>query len=111
MRKGPFIVGLFLSSCSHPPTTAERFTGPWLKGSPQVMMLLLKHQAEGCGKVYMKVAKNSPADPAFKDYLLYCTDDGKNWTAWEVWPGSDQVLGPGAPVVGIALPDRSKISK
>lgn len=30
-------------------------------------------------------------------YLVYCSQDGRRWTAWLAWPGAQKVMGPYAP--------------
>lgn len=111
MRYRSAILLLMLADCGKPLTTAERFSGPWLAPSPIVMRALLTNQIRGCGEFYMRRAKDSENNPAeYGDYLIYCTSDGKTWVAWEVFPSSNQVLGPSMLEPEIPLPDRAKIS-
>ena len=30
-------------------------------------------------------------------YLVYCSKDGRRWTAWLAWPGAQKVMGPYSP--------------
>ena len=110
MRALAVAVGFLLAGCGAPMTTVERFSDPWIQPSPLIMRLLAAHHIQGCGEFYMKAAKDAAGPPENGDFLIYCTRDGDHWTAWEAFPGNDNVLGPLTLEPGIALPDRDKIS-
>lgn len=83
------VVPSFLASCSEPKSLAEEFPGDWQEPSAEVARTLVQNQVTGCGEFYQKPAANYSGE-----YMVACTRDGQTWTAWRVWTGSNDVLGP-----------------
>jgi hypothetical protein len=53
---------------------------------------LAAKNVRGCGQYkYRESSKNRG------EYLVHCTSDGKNWTAYLVWPNISEITGPHAP--------------
>ena len=102
MRWTLILIGFVVAGCGKQLTTAERFSGPWRYPSAEVMQLLAEKRVEGCGEFYMKRAKDT-----LGVYLIYCTEDGKIWTAWQAFTPVREVVGPSYPDADIPPPDRA----
>lgn len=46
----------------------------------------------GCGEYKYKASLEQR-----REYIVYCTADGENWTAYLVWTGINEVMGPYPP--------------
>jgi hypothetical protein len=93
-RLSLLLLPLLLAGCAaEERTIAEQFSGPWQEyAKPDLVQLLISKDATGCGEFYWK-AKDGKVDE-FAEYLVYCTRDGVEWTAWMLWPGSGGASGP-----------------
>ena len=82
------------------PSPSELYPGPWLEITQQVRETLALQKVSACNEaVGRQSSRNS------SEYLLYCTQDERNWTSWLVEPASHKVRGPGRLLEGIPLPD------
>lgn len=79
---------------------AEEYPGRW-QSDPRldIVRTLIAQDIRGCGEFHWKSHYRD-----ISDYLVYCTRDGKNWTAYIVWPDAMRVSGPSIPDGSIALP-------
>ena len=50
---------------------------------------LIKKRVRGCGEYKYKENVNHRSE-----FLVRCTRDGKNWTAYLVWPKINKIMGP-----------------
>lgn len=84
---------VLLAGCDERKPFAERYPGPW-KNEPKIELvkLLVAQQARGCGEFWWRTRDGETGQ--FAEYLVYCTQDGKEWTAWLLWPGSNRASGP-----------------
>ena len=82
-------------------TIAERYPAPWqtdIRG--EISSTLASKQARGCGVYAYRQSVNSTSE-----FLVYCSPDGiKNWTAYQVWPNLNDVIGPMLPDPQIPSP-------
>ena len=54
-----------------------------------ISQALIKGQVRGCGEYkYKENARHR------SEFLVRCTLDGKNWTAYLVWPKINKIMGP-----------------
>jgi hypothetical protein len=87
------VLGLAVGVCGgggREPTVAERYPGPWQAGfHPEITKTLAAKDVRGCGEY-----KFRPSRRDWGEYLVYCTADGKNWTAYVVWPSIKNIQGP-----------------
>jgi hypothetical protein len=84
-----FTVGI-CSGGGREPTVAERYPGPWQTGfHPEITKTLAAKDVRGCGEY-----KFRPSRRDWGEYLVYCTADGKRWTAYVVWPSIKNIQGP-----------------
>ncbi len=72
-------------------TIPEMYPDPWqtaIRGD--ITSTLAGHKTRGCGVyVYRQSAKSS------SEFLVYCSPDGiKDWTAYQVWPNINEIIGP-----------------
>lgn len=85
------------NTIQHAPTQElslnERYPGPWREGFNQsITKTLAAKRVGGCGQYkYRKSARDG------EEYLVYCTSDGRNWSAYLVWPAIEEVTGPHLP--------------
>jgi hypothetical protein len=69
---------------------ADTYPGAWSDApNSGIQQALIKNGARGCGEYWYKAAASSP-----NEYLVYCTRDGKNWTAYLVWTSAGKIMGP-----------------
>lgn len=73
------------------PSIPERYSGPWqttIRGD--ITSALASHKSRGCGVYVYKQSIESSSE-----FLVYCSPDGlKDWTAYQVWPNINEVIGP-----------------
>jgi len=71
----------------------ERYPGPWREGfNLSITKALAAKRIGGCGQYkYRKSAKDG------EEYLVYCTSDGRNWSAYLVSPATEEITGPHLP--------------
>lgn len=75
------------------PSLGERYPAPWREDfNVDITKALVAKGITGCGEYKYRA---STLDR--NEYLVYCTHDGKNWTAYFVWPRIKEVMGPYAP--------------
>jgi hypothetical protein len=93
MRYLFLIFPLFILSACGERSWAEQFPAPWHSSAKmELVRLLIANNATGCGEFYWRARDGR--DEEFGEYLVYCTRDRENWTAWLLWPGSGKVQGP-----------------
>lgn len=74
-------------------TLGERYPGPWREDfEAGISKALASKDIHDCGQYkYRESLVNSG------EYLVYCTRDGNNWTAYLVWANIGEVTGPHTP--------------
>lgn len=78
----------------------QNSSGRWMSDSPtDIVRTLVSNNVRGCGEFHYKINFRSTGE-----YLVYCTRDGRKWTAYVVWPNIDRVYGPADPDPSIAPP-------
>ncbi|MDA7088939.1 hypothetical protein PH586_21390 [Pseudomonas sp. SA3-5] len=71
-------------------TVAERYPGPWeYEFNFEMTRALTKAEVGSCGHFKYRASSMDRGE-----YLVYCTSDSENWTAYMVWPNIEKVLGP-----------------
>jgi hypothetical protein len=71
----------------------KRYPGPWREDFHRgITQTLVTNQISGCGQYKYR---ESALDPS--EYVVYCTSDGKFWTAYLIWPKIGKLMGPYAP--------------
>lgn len=79
---------------------AEDYRGEWRSNSPNnIIRVLSANNVRGCGEFHHK-----PSTRNSGEYLVYCTPDGRNWTAYIVWPNVNRISGPARPDPNIRPP-------
>jgi hypothetical protein len=82
-----------------PPVT-EDYLGTWQSNPPNdIIQTLISNDVRGCGEFHYK-----PSAQNSGEYLVYCTRDGRTWTAYLVWPDVDRISGPARPDPSISPP-------
>ena len=72
------------------PTLAERYPGLWQTSTHEgIARTLVKNQIRNCGQLQYRRAAEQP-----DEYLVYCTRDGANWSAYLVFTAAEKVTGP-----------------
>jgi len=90
-----------LVGCGKKETMVERFPGPWKSGeNERLAKLLAANKVTGCDAPHWRTYHNEPST----ELLVYCSPDGKTWTAWLVWGSIKQVVGPAEPFADIPPP-------
>jgi hypothetical protein len=85
---------------------AERYPGPWIdEVDVSIARALVRHRIRGCGYFFYRAhyLNSAPHDPA-GEYLVYCSNNLKDWTASVVKPASGSVIGPTSPYEEIPPP-------
>lgn len=68
----------------------RQYPGPWrYEFNNQITRALAAADVSGCGIYRYRASRNSS-----REFLVHCSNDNKNWTAYMVWPNLDKVLGP-----------------
>jgi hypothetical protein len=71
----------------------QHFPGPWEHTfHPELNRALMVHDVRGCGDYWYQQSVRDPGK-----YLVHCTRDGRTWTAYLVWPRTEDVAGPFTP--------------
>jgi hypothetical protein len=66
------------------------YPGPWKRDAqPQLTRTLAKAGARGCGDYAWRQHASQSSE-----FLVYCTRDGRTWSAWLAWTAADRVMGP-----------------
>lgn len=69
---------------------SERYPGPWREDfNMGITKALASKEVRGCGQYKYRESRNDRGE-----YLVYCTRDGNNWTAYLVWENTGDVTGP-----------------
>lgn len=69
---------------------SSEYPAPWREDAePTIIRTLLKNNVNGCGQFQWRRSAT-----ARDEFLIYCTRDGRAWTAFQVWPSINKVLGP-----------------
>lgn len=79
----PFV----LAGCGQSPD--DRYPDPWVEEpSPGITRVLTSHGIQNCSDVVYRPssASTGPLDPN-GEFLVYCSGDGVNWSAWIAYPG------------------------
>jgi hypothetical protein len=64
-----------------------------LSPTPEVIQVLAKNHVRGCGEFYQK------AGPSRGEFAIACTRDGRAWTGYLVFTGTEKVLGPDSTLI------------
>ena len=78
----PFVV----AGCDQSP--GDRYPDPWIEQlNPGITRVLTGHGVENCSDVVYRPssASTGPLDPN-GEFLIYCSSDGVNWSAWIAFP-------------------------
>lgn len=82
------VLGIFLiSAAGCGQSQADLYPGPWIEEpSPSITRVLDAHGVACADVVYRPSnVSNGPRDPAGQ-FLVYCSNDGQNWSAWVARP-------------------------
>jgi len=72
---------------------SERYPGPWQEDfNMGITKALAAKGICDCGQYKYRESSRDKGE-----YLVYCTRDGSNWTAYLVWPSIGEVTGPHTP--------------
>lgn len=72
---------------------ATQYPGPWVyEFNTPITRALVAANVSGCGIYRYRVSRESSSE-----FLVYCSSDNENWTAYLVWPNLEKVLGPYPP--------------
>ena len=88
------IAFLNLAGCGNSLDTplSERYSGSWQEDFDLgITKTLVAKGVSGCGQYKFRESSKDRGE-----YLVYCTNDGNNWTAYLVWPNISEVTGPHA---------------
>lgn len=76
---------------------SERYPGPWREDfNLGITKALASKDIRGCGQYKYRESRNDKGE-----YLVHCTRDGNNWTAYLVWANTGSVTGPHAPDISL----------
>nr|TFG52613.1 MAG: hypothetical protein E4H34_04765 [Hyphomicrobiales bacterium] len=81
------VISPLLAGCD--PSPSDRFPGPWVEERSMAINRVLGSQnISGCENLVYRPSdvSNGPLDPR-GDFLVYCSADGANWTAYIASPG------------------------
>lgn len=74
-------------------SVAQKYPGPWVYDfNPSITKALVVANVSGCGIYRYRVSKDSNSE-----FLVYCSSDNENWSAYLVWPNIENVMGPYPP--------------
>jgi hypothetical protein len=78
----------------------QRYPGPWREETiPAITIALVANHVQGCGDLRWRASVSDRGE-----YLVICSADGENWTAYIVWISSKRVQGPFQPDSSLDLP-------
>lgn len=86
---------LLIAACSpsQEPTMLERYPGPWVQEfNLPITKALAANDIRICGSYKYRASSRDTGE-----YLVYCSMDEKNWTAFIVWAPIEKILGPYVP--------------
>lgn len=89
------IISGLIISCgqSKEPTLSERYPGPWIEDfNKDIAIALSQNSIKDCGQYKYRASSSDK-----KEYLVYCTKDGKKWNSYIVWTGINKIMGPHEP--------------
>jgi len=89
------VASAVLTGCSPAPepTMLERYPGPWAAAfNAPITKALAINRVSGCGQYQYRESSRNKGE-----YLVYCSADGKFWTAYIVWIPSEKIMGPYQP--------------
>ena len=96
------LASVTLAACGKKETMAERFPGPWQSSkNERLAKLLAANNVTGCEAPYWRTYHDEPST----ELLVYCSTDGKTWTAWLIWGSIKKVMGPTEPFADIPPPN------
>lgn len=68
----------------------DRYSGPWKEDfNLPISKALAQNSVRGCGQFKYRESRFNRGE-----YLVYCTRDGSNWTAYLVWTSIAKITGP-----------------
>lgn len=85
----------FIATCDRQRnmSMAERYPAPWDdQFHLGISRTLIKNSIGGCGELKYRASVVND-----NELLVYCTMDGENWIAYQVWPNTGEVTGPVRP--------------
>ncbi|MCE7033566.1 hypothetical protein LY625_13265 [Lysobacter sp. GX 14042] len=72
---------------------AEEYPGPWREDfNADIARTLAHNRVTGCGQFKFK-----PSSQNRNEFVVYCTRDGHEWSAYVVWTAINEVIGPSKP--------------
>jgi hypothetical protein len=102
---GTLALIVIASGCGPPRPWGEEYPGPWQEDPETaafraIVKALSANDIRGCGEFHYR-----PSAHHADEYLVYCTRDGKIWSAYQVWTRFTQkVSGPQRPAVDVPPP-------
>lgn len=79
---------------------SQQYLGTWQdKPSRGLSSALAAHKATGCSEFYWRESTVTRGE-----FLVFCTRDGRQWTAYLVWPNIGKATGPLTPPADIDPP-------
>lgn len=81
---------------------AKMYPGPWrTETNIDVVKTLVKNKVQGCGELAWRQAASGS-----KEFLVYCSRDGRTWTAYLAFTAVQNTMGPYQPDPALPLPPR-----
>lgn len=84
------------NQAGEPATIADRYPPPWIEdANREIVKALVQKNITGCGELKYRQSYDRS-----REYLVYCTRDGTNWTSYIVFPRElmdSDVMGPYPP--------------
>jgi hypothetical protein len=91
-----------LAATAHASDFSQQYPGTWSDAANKSLsMALAKNGARDCGEYYYRKAATGGGE-----FLVYCTPNGRTWSAYLVWLPSGNVMGPYKPSTDLAPPSR-----
>lgn len=93
MKKFLALVALLLPLGAHADSVKEMYPGDWnWEYNNAITASLAQAKVRDCGIIRYRVSRDSSSE-----FLVYCSNDNENWSAYLVWPNINKVLGPYQP--------------
>lgn len=92
------LVGITLVFIASAAVAAEPYPGPWRDLDLGLTRALIANKVAGCGSAQSRLSATKPGE-----HLVYCSSDGKRWTAYLVQPDTRVVI-PHALIRGLKPP-------
>lgn len=94
MRYAALLLTIAVTGCGSPPTDQQMWSAPWTEPTSEVMRILARNQAKGCGEFYQKENSTSKGDFAVACSAMPDGSGLPGWVGYEVFVPQEDVLGP-----------------